>query len=245
MSALANAFNIIELVVAHQSEGLTFTEILQDSQLPRSSAHRLLKELTNLNLLTYEPETKSYRGGFSLAAIGAQVISGFDVRQTSRQAIKSLHDTLGHVVTLSICGEDAGIYIDKIEARDFSLKLHSEIGKSFPLHCTAMGKIHLAYGDAALQKRIINSKLKAFTEQTITAPVKLFAELEQVRKQGYALDDEEISRGLTCIGAPIFGLNGEVIAALSLTAPSHVYDDGIPDAIIQTVIEHAKQASLN
>lgn len=245
MSALSNAFNIIELVVAHQSEGLTFTEILQESQLPRSSAHRLLKELTSLNLLTYEPETKSYRGGFSLATIGAQVISGFDVRQNSRQALKALHDALGHVVTLSICGEDTGIYIDKIEARDFSLRLHSEIGKSFPLHCTAMGKIHLAYGDSSLQKRIMDSKLEAFTEQTITAPSELLAELERVREHGYALDDEEISRGLTCIGAPIFGLNGEVIAALSLTAPSHVYDDGVPDAIIQTVIEHAKQASLN
>lgn len=245
MSSLVNAFKIIELVVSRQSEGLTFTQILRDSGLPRSSAHRLLKELTGLNLLTYEPETKTYRGGLPLAAIGAQIISGFDVRQNSRQALKALHDALGYVVTLSIYGEDSGIYIDKIEARDFSLRLHSEIGKSFPLHCTAMGKVHLAYGDTRLQQRIAQSELEAFTEQTITTSDKLFQELEQVRQQGYAIDDEEISRGLTCIGAPIFGLNGEVVAALSLTAPSHIYDDGIPDSIIQTVLEYANQASLN
>ena len=245
MSSLANAFKIIELVVSRQSEGLTFTQILQDSGLPRSSAHRLLKELTALNLLTYELETKTYRGGFPLAAIGAQIISGFDVRQNSRQALKALHDAHGHVVTLSICSEDNGIYIDKLEARDFSLRLHSEIGKTFPLHCTAMGKIHLAYGDTAFQQRILNSELEAHTEQTITTPSALLAELERVRSQGYAIDDEEISRGLTCIGAPIFGLNGEVIAALSLTAPSHIYDDGIPDSVIQSVLDHAKRASLN
>ena len=65
-----------------------------------------------------------------------------------------------------------------------------------------------------------------------------------MRAQGYAIDDEEISRGLTCIGAPIFGLHGEVIAAISVTAPSHVYENGIPETVIQTVLRHAEQASL-
>jgi len=66
---LGNAFKIIELVVDYQAEGLSFTQILKESGLPRSSAHRLLKELTGLNILTYEAETKTYRGGFSLFAV--------------------------------------------------------------------------------------------------------------------------------------------------------------------------------
>jgi len=244
MSAIGNAFKLIELIVANQADGLTFTQILTDSGLPRSSVHRLLKELTALNVLTYDAETKSYRGGFSLAALGASVTSSFDIRQSSRPALKALHDQLGYVVTLSICGEDSGIYIDKIEAQDFSLRLHSEIGKSFPLHCTAMGKIHLAYGDQTLLQRVIDLGLEAHTQQTITEPDILRTELGRVKAQGYAIDDEEISRGLTCIGAPIFGLNGEIIAALSLTAPSHIYETGIPDATLQTVLQHAQQASL-
>ena len=245
MSSLANAFKVIERIVAFQAEGLTFTQILEDTGLPRSSTHRLLKELTALNILTYETETKTYRGGFSLAAIGAQVTSSFDVRKNSRPALKALHDALGYVVTLSICGDDCGIYIDKIEDQDFGLRLHSEIGKSFPLHCTAMGKIHLAYGEASLRERALQAPLEAYTEKTITTPATLQAELERVRKQGYAIDDEEISRGLTCIGAPIYGLGGDVIAALSLTAPTHIYDGGIPAAIIETVLAHARLASLN
>ncbi len=244
MSSLANAFNIIEHVVAEQVSGLSFTQILQYTELPRSSAHRLLKELTALGVLTYEPETKTYRGGFSLAALGAQVTSNLDIRQSCRPALKALHDALGNVVTLSICGEDSGIYIDKIEPSDFGLRLHSEIGKSFPLHCTAMGKLHLAHGTEALRMRVLNGPLEARTEATITTAEDLLVELERVRAQGFAIDDEEISRGLTCIGAPIFGLNGEIIAAMSLTAPSHVYENGIPDTIIQTVLEHAQQASL-
>jgi len=245
MSSLANAFNIIEQVVAEQANGLNFTQILTRSNLPRSSAHRLLKELTALGVLTYEPETKTYRGGFSLAALGAQVTSNLDIRQSCRPALKALQEALGNVVTLSICGEDSGVYIDKIEPQDFGLRLHSEIGKSFPLHCTAMGKVHLAYGADALRARVLAGSLDAHTEATITNPNDLLAELERVRAQGYAIDDEEISRGLTCIGAPIYGLNGEVIAAMSLTAPSYVYEDGIPNTIIQTVLEHAKQASLH
>ena len=245
LSSVGNAFKIIELVVEHQAEGLSFTQILQKSELPRSSAHRLLKELTALNILTHEAETKTYRGGFSLAALGAQITSNFDIRQNSRPALKALHDALGYVVTLSICGEDSGIYIDKIEAQDFGIRLHSEIGKSFPLHCTAMGKIHLAFGPESLREHILKSEMEAFTEATITTPATLTEELKRVRVQGYAIDDEEISRGLTCIGAPIYGIGGDVIAALSLTAPSHVYENGIPDSVIDAVREHAQQASLN
>lgn len=244
MSSLANALNIIETVVAEQATGLSFTEILKRTALPRSSSHRLIKELTALNLLTYDPETKNYRGGFSLAALGAQVTSNFDIRQQCRPALKALQDALGNVVTLSICGEDAGIYIDKIEPQDFGLRLHSEIGKSFPLHCTAMGKIHLAHGTEALRARVIGGDLAAYTESTITTAEALMAELDRVRRQGYAIDNEEISRGLTCIGAPIYGLNGDVIAALSLTAPSHVYESGIPEETLDTVMQCAAQASL-
>lgn len=244
MSSLANGFKIIEAVVAQQANGLSFTEILTRTELPRSSAHRLVKELTTLNLLSYDTETKIYRGSFSLAAIGAQVTSNLELRQTCRPAMKALQEALGFVVTLSICGEESGIYIDKIEPQDFGLRLHSEIGKSFPLHCTAMGKIHLAFGPDSLRQTVLGKVLEAFTETTITDPEILRKELDQVRTQGYAIDDEEISRGLTCIGAPIFGLNGEVIAAMSLTAPSHVYEDGIADDVIQTIMDHAKQASL-
>lgn len=244
MSSLANGFKIIEHVVANQLNGLTFTDILTLTELPRSSAHRLVKELTALNILTFDPETKTYRGSFSLAAIGAQVTSNLDIRQRCRPLLRALQKTLGNVVTLSICGEESGIYIDKIEPQDFGLRLHSEIGKSFPLHCTAMGKVHLAYGSDALRERVFSQDLDAFTDATITKPETLLTELDLVRKNGYAIDDEEISRGLTCIGAPIFGLNGDVIAAISLTAPSHVYEDGIPKDVIQTILDHAKQASL-
>jgi len=107
-----------------------------------------------------------------------------------------------------------------------------------------MGKIHLAFGPESLRQIVLGKILETFTETTITDPEILRKELDQVRTQGYAIDDEEISRGLTCIGAPIFGLNGEVIAAMSLTAPSYVYEDGIADDVIQTILDHAKQASL-
>ena len=244
MSSIENALKLIELIVSHQAEGLTFTEIITHSGLPRSSSHRLLKELTALNLLTHDPETRTYRGGVLLASLGANVISNFDIRQNSRPALRAMHDALGYVVTLSICGEDSGIYIDKIEAQDFGIRLHSEIGKSFPLHCTAMGKIHLAYGEPQLVERVIAQGLDAHTEQTITSPDVLTAELARIRVQGYALDDEEISRGLTCIAAPILGLDGKVIAALSLTAPSHIYESGIPDSLIDAVKRYASQASL-
>lgn len=245
MSSLAHAFTIINIVTTEQSAGLTFSQILSQSELARSTLHRQLKQLTALNVLSYDAETKMYRGGLALAKLGARVTASFDVRTNSRPALKGLHNALGYVVTLGICGDAEGVYIDKIEAQDFGLRLHSEIGKPFPLHCTAMGKVILTYSEPDLTDRVIASGLDAFTDNTITTAEKLKQALRRVREQGYAKDDEEISRGLMCLSAPIFGLQGEIIAALSFTAPKHIFKGEMSKDAINVIKHFAKQASLS
>lgn len=243
MSAVANAILLISKVVEHQAEGLTFTALNEGSGIPQGSAHRIVKELVDLRVLDYDPQRKTYRGGLMLASIGAQVLSHYDLRKASRQSLESLHSELGNVVTLGIRDGLTGIYIDKIEAAGMGLRLHSEIGKTFPLHCTAMGKVLLAFDDEKYQRQIMKTKLQALTPKTITDPAQLKAALTEIAKCGYAIDDEEITRGLICTAAPIFGVDGTVAGALSYTCQKHIFAEQGQARIIEKVIRAGAMAS--
>lgn len=243
MSALHKGFRIIDAVVAAGSRGLPFSAIVEATALPKASAHRLLRELVELSALTLDDETRHFRGGLRLAKIGAAVTANYDLRDAVRPLLQKLHDEFGHVATLGILNNDTGVYIDKIESSSFGPRLHSEVGKSFPLHCTAMGKVLLSLAEPALVKRVTSRKLEAFTPNTITDAKRLRLELKQVEADGYAIDNEEITRGFVCVAAPILGVDGAVAGAMSCTFPSYIQQEGGIQLQIDTVCALARKAS--
>lgn len=243
MSALSKGFKVIEAVTAAGSGGLPFAGIVAATGLPKASAHRLLRELVGLAVLTLDTRTRCYRGGLLLARLGASVASSYDLRAAARPYLQQLHDEFGHVATLGILNNDMGVYIDKIETSGYGPRLHSEIGKSFPLHCTAMGKVLLACSDAAPVRRVTKRKLEAFTPQTITDAKKLRRELKQIAADGYSVDNEEITRGFVCVAAPIFGIDGKLAGAMSCTLPSYVRQERGIQAEIDAVCRLAREAS--
>ncbi|MGB5165134.1 MAG: IclR family transcriptional regulator [Woeseiaceae bacterium] len=243
MSALRKGFSIIEAVTAAGNDGLPFSQIVAETGVAKATAHRLLAELVDMSLLTLDPTTRCYRGGLSLARIGATVTADYDLRTSAHPHLQALHDEFGHVATLGVRNKLTGVYIDKIESRDFGLRLHSEIGKTFPLHCTAMGKVLLSQADKDTVRRITKRKLEAHTANTITDPKALRRELRRVAEQGYAVDDEEITRGLVCIAAPVLGIGGEIAGAMSCTFPSYIAEENGLQPAIDAVRRFAALAS--
>ncbi|MEM8817563.1 MAG: IclR family transcriptional regulator, partial [Pseudomonadota bacterium] len=242
MSALTKGFRILEAVTANGS-GLSFSEIVDGTGVPKASAHRLLRELVDLAALSYDDSTRRYRGGLLLAGLGASVTRNYDVRRVARPHLEALHASTGKVTTLGIRDGDQGIYIDKIEPADLVIRLHSEIGKSFPLHSTAMGKVLLAYSDAETVARVTRRKLRAYTEHTITDRHALRTELETVAGNGFAVDREEITRGLVCVAAPIRSVTGDVNAAMSCTFSSFDATPERIDELARQVLAGAEAAS--
>jgi DNA-binding IclR family transcriptional regulator len=243
MSALSKGFKIIDAVTAAGNSGLPFAGIVAATGVPKASTHRLLQELVELSALTLDAQTRRYRGGLLLARIGASITANYDLRDAVRPYLQMLHDAFGHVATLGVLNNDVGVYIDKIEASSFGLRLHSEIGKSFPLHCTAMGKVLLSCSDAALVRRVTKRKLEAFTPQTITDAKSLRQELKRVEADGYAVDNEEITRGFVCVAAPIIRIDRTIAGAMSCTFPSYLRQERGIQAEIDAVCRLAKQAS--
>ena len=225
MSAVSKAFRILEVVTASGSSGVPFARIVEATGIPKASAHRLLGELVELSALRLDPATRHYHGGLVLARIGAAVMASYDLRGAARPFLQALHDETGHVATLGVRDGGAGVYLDKVEPADFRIRLHSEVGKQFPLHCTAMGKVLLSHADSATIARVLKRKLEAFTPHTIIEPRRLRDELAEVLEIGYAIDREEITRGLICVAAPVYGADSAVAGAMSCTFPSYMQED--------------------
>lgn len=243
MSSISKAFHILQAVADAGGRGLTFARIVDSTGIPKASAHRLLRELVDLQVLSFDAATRHYRGGMLLARLGAGVSAHYDLRAVARPHLEALQAATGHVATLGVRNGDEGVYVDKIEPNDFSIRLHSEVGIPFPLHSTAMGKVLLAHAPPKVVRKIAKRRLPAYTKHTITDARTLNAELDRVRKDGYALDREEITRGLMCVAAPVYDGQGRITGAMSCTFPSYVNADRSIDPEIEAVIRYARTAS--
>ena len=223
MSSVAKVFRILETVVTHQERGLAYSEVVARTQLPKATTHRVLKSLVQIGYLRFDAEAGRYSGDLKLAFLGSAVTSHFDLQGYVRPHLLKLQAETKHTCNLGVLSGDAGVYLDKLESSDaFGIKLYSAIGKPFPLHCTAMGKILLAGMESAVARRVLSGRLEAFTPHTITDPAVLRRELERVRRQAYALDREEITRGIMCVAAPIHNREGDTIAAISVAFPAYI-----------------------
>jgi DNA-binding IclR family transcriptional regulator len=239
MNPLSKVFSIIETVVAGQDGGVSYSEIVATLDLPKSTVHRILKDLTELGYLNFNPETKKYFGSLHLAALGAEVMAHFKLRDHVRPHLLEMHRETEFTTNMGILDGTMGVFLEKIESRDFGIKLFSEIGKTFPLHCTGLGKALLAFSSEDTVNRLLEHPFQALTEKTITDPDVFRRELALIRKQGYALDDEEITRGIMCVAAPIFGLRGELVCAISLTFPAYIKEDRGIEPEIETITRYA------
>lgn len=243
MSATRNAFQLIEMIVDAGSSGASFSEIVRSTLVPKSTTHRLLNELVDIGAIRFDGNAKTYSGGLLLARLGGNVTANYDIRQTVRPFLEQLHEITGHTATLGIRSGSSGVYIDKIESSDFGIRLHSEIGKTFPLHCTGIGKALLAELSSHELAACLPDRLEAYTRQTITSKKKLRDDLAKVRERGYAVDDGEITRGLLCLAAPVFAPGGEVTGALSCTFPSYIRDEVGIEKELLAVTKAAADAS--
>ena len=243
MGSTTKSFHLINAVVNAGVNGATFSEAVSESGVPKSTAHRLLKELTEIGALRFDEELKAYFGGLLLARYGASIAAEYDLRKIARPHLEHLHVQTGHTATLGIRDGDHGIYLDKVESQDFGIRLHSEIGKAFPLHCTGIGKVLLAAMPENEANAVLRRKLKEFTPNTIVERILLRAELSEVSERGYAVDNEEITRGMVCVAAPVYDPDGEIAGAMSCTFPTWIRDEQGIDSVVGAVVSAAKSAS--
>ena len=187
--------------------------------MPKSTAHRYLATLDPARV-GGTTRCRSVPSGPKVIELAGSYLANTDLRNEAQSVLDALAAQTGETVHLAVPSGTEVVYISKVEC-NHALRMYSYIGAKLPMYCTALGKTILAFGPPELTREVLTRKLKARTPHTLTAPEALLAELETIRTQGYALDDEENELGIRCIGAPIFDYTRQAIAALSISGPNN------------------------
>jgi len=168
---------------------------------------------------------------------------GTDFIKEAQPIMESLAHKTGLTCNLGVLEGDVGVYLEKVQPPS-PIQLNSWRGKTIPLHCTALGKVLLAYKDVKEILEILDRlELTKNTEKTITDKELLLSELLQVKQKGFAIDAEEHEDDITCLAAPVFDYTGKIVAAISISSLTTWLNDDNKGEIINNLISAAQQIS--
>jgi IclR family KDG regulon transcriptional repressor len=210
--SVKKAFEILR-ALSSSKEGLGVSEIARGLNMAKSTVHGMTSTLEGLGAVTRDPHTKRYRLGLTLFELGRLAYSQIDLKTLARPIIEELMEKTQASVFLGILNWDHVTVLDIVESRQ-DLKITAPIGTTMSLFAGAVGKVFLASMEESQSQKIIRSKgLTRFTKNTIVDPKLYYQELENVRKKGYAVDDEEYILGVRAVASPIVGL-GQLMSAI-------------------------------
>lgn len=225
-----------------EDSSMQLSRISEETGVPKSTTYRILQALTDHNLVRRDSDGL-YAPGPMLFVLGQIVEKEFSIRKAASPVLEKLSKEFNCAAHLGALEGLELIYLDKKTSNNF-FEFASQVGMRVPAHATALGKILLAYKDpGVLEKKLKDKELKRYTPNTITDPPKLLKHLEQCRKQGYAIDNEEISQGLKCIAAPVKNHDGEIEAAISLSKPTVQLDEDLENQAIDKLIDSTQKIS--
>jgi IclR family transcriptional regulator, acetate operon repressor len=218
-SAALRALHVMEFV-ANSERSVSLTEIMQAVGLPKPTVFRILTTLEEAGMLQREPDAKRYVPGERLSNLAANVLLHSPYRSARRAILEELVEKIGETCNLTIPNGAYVMYLDRVES-SWPLRISLHAGSKVPLYASASGKLFLAFSPKRLRDRLLTSApLIAHTKNTLTTLRELETEFARIRRDGYALDNEEYLPGICCLSVPIMNDQEKVIAAVSAHGPT-------------------------
>ncbi|MCB1498793.1 MAG: IclR family transcriptional regulator [Bauldia sp.] len=235
------AMQVLQLV-CEALEPVSLNQIVRDAALPKTTVFRYLRTLAMLGFVEHDPEADRYRPGIGLWRLSHASSPYETLRQACKPSMKRLRQRFNETINLGVLSGGEVVYLDVLES-ERSLRMQSSVGATDPLHCTALGKVFLAFRPPAQRAMLIPPVLPRLTRNTITDPAALIEQLDIIRTTGYAIEMGENEEGSYCIAAPILDHQGIAIAAMSLSAPITRFDEGARQAICAGLISAGGEIS--
>ena len=219
--------------------GLNISEISRKLGIPKSSAHVIVVTLERLGYVQKRADSLHYTLGLKAYGLGQGMLRGLSIAELAMPHMRALADQWRRPVHLAVPDGDQGVYIQKAEAPG-SIQFDTYVGRRMDLHCTGVGKVLLAWGPAEILERLVAKPTYIrYTKNTITNAKALAKEVAAVRKQGWAIDDEEEELGVRCVAVPVFSAPGRFVAGLSMTGTT----GQIPLEEVELVVRRLRQAA--
>lgn len=215
---LDRAFSVMELL--SDGKPRTALEVSKGVGLNLSTTFRILSTLCSFNYIQRN-ELDKYSLGLACLELARAYQTSNDIRKVALGEMQILRDDLKETVHLAVLNKMEVVYIEKLPGLHAVGLLGSQIGGRAPAYCTGVGKALLAYqSPEMMQAYYSRHEIRRYTQNTITDMSRLLDDLAQVRLNGFSIDDQEHEAEVVCVAAPIFNMDGQAVAALSVSGPN-------------------------
>lgn len=218
-STVRKAIQILN-ILAQSPRGIGLSEIARAARLHHATAHRLLQTLVAGGLAECGEADRRYQLGLRVLDLAGAVIETLEVREVARPVLAWLAATSGEAAQIATFDRDEMVVLERVDGPEPVTLVQTRLGFRMAMHDTALGKAFLAFAPPEVAERLRTLPLTRSTEHTITDRAAFTAHLAQIRRQGYAIDNEERRLTVRCVGAPIFDHAARTVAAIGIAGPA-------------------------
>ncbi|MFZ3217147.1 MAG: IclR family transcriptional regulator [Candidatus Acidiferrales bacterium] len=200
---------------------LGVTQLASALNLDKATVHRLLNAMEKFGMIERNADNERYRLGLKLHELGTKAVESRTLQSEAHRFLLEMSRRSHETVSLAVPGAGGVICLDRVNSAHTMITLRTSVGAQFPAHCTAVGKAVLAFlPDQEIDAVLLRNGLPRFTPSTLTRPADLRENLRQIRQRGYALDNQELERGLSGVAAPVLLAENRVAAAVGIAGPT-------------------------
>jgi len=197
------------------------TQIASALNLNKTTVHRLLNAMARFELIEKNAESDRYRLGLKLHELGSRAVESRTLRTEAHRFLLALSRESHETVSLAVPGPGGALCLDRVDSPDTVITVRTTVGALFPPHCAAVGKAAIAHlPEREIDSILSISGLTRYTPFTLTHIEDVKENLREAASRGYALDQQELERGLSGVAAPVRTREGRVIAAVGMTGPT-------------------------
>lgn len=243
IQAVSHALDLLEQFHDDVDE-LGVTELSKRLKLHKNNVFRLLATLESRGYIEQNKATENYRLGLKALELGQTFIKQMGLLRQAKPILEQMVGESNETSYVAIYKENHIVYLDVVET-NLTVRVVSRVGSRLPAYCTASGKVHMAFmTEEELDELITKMDFVQHTPTTISNPDALRTELEKVREQGYAMDDEEMDLGVRCIAAPIRDYTRRIVGAISVSGPTmRVSNERIESELVPLVLQASQELS--
>ena len=211
-------FALLEMI-ASKDQFFSLQGLAEETGIPKPTLHRMLQQLESAGLLERSGDSRQYGTGVRLRKLAENLLLNDTFHGARHGVLRSLVNEIGESCNLTALSGSEVMYLDRVET-PAPLRFYLHSGSRVPVHCSASGKLFLAGMTSSQRQRLLShSSLEAFTPKTLTDLDALEEEIKQVRRQGFALDNEEFLPGLLCVAVLVPSTSGRSNFCLAVQAP--------------------------
>ena len=220
VNVFQRSFAVLEYVV-RAGHPVAPSDIAEHLHLPKPTVYRMIESFEAQGFLRRQFASRRIGIGPRLADFGFDVVRASIQHAPRRSILNALVAEVGETCNIGTLEGNEIVYLDRVEAKHWPLRLNFHIGSRVPLHCTAIGKLFLAHLPASQREKLLSAMdMTALTPHTIVERARLETELQAIAADGLSVDREEYTIGVVCVAAPIFNKKGEIQAGVAIQAPA-------------------------